>query len=81
MARRGRRNPKSDRAKSEELDLSINRRFAKGFNVNASYTRMGLCRREGAWSPSRPTGLIVFRERSKGARVSEPELQRQLNNP
>ena len=30
------------RARSEELDVSINRRFAKGFNVNASYTRMGL---------------------------------------
>jgi len=30
------------RAKSEEIDISINRRFSKGFNVNASYTRMGL---------------------------------------
>jgi Carboxypeptidase regulatory-like domain len=30
------------RAKTEELDVSINRRFASGFNLNASYTRMGL---------------------------------------
>jgi len=30
------------KAKTEELDISINRRFAKGFNVNAAYTRLGL---------------------------------------
>jgi hypothetical protein len=49
------------RARSEEFDVSINRRLAKGLNVNASYTRLSLAAADyfpnsfdtsPAWEPS-----------------------------
>jgi hypothetical protein len=29
------------RARTEQFDVTLNRRFAQGFNVNAAYTRLG----------------------------------------